>query len=107
MHLFDWVLILIQIKNCMVRACLVRVRLVRAWKWFGLCPIDGTCKGALRLWVGARVDSSSVWNDFFVRTYFRTVYFKITYLLCLFSILFGSYVISTDIQKGMINFLLG
>ena len=33
MHLFDWVLIFIQTKNCLVRACLVC-----AWKWFGTCP---------------------------------------------------------------------
>ena len=42
----------------------------------------------------------------FVRTYFRTVYFILTYLLCLFSILFGSSVISTDIQKDIITKLL-
>ena len=42
----------------------------------------------------------------FVRTYFRTVYFVITYLLCLFLILFGSSVISTDIQKDIITKLI-
>ena len=42
-----------------------------------------------------------------VRTYFRTVYFIITYLLCLFSISFGSSVISMEIKKDIITNLLG
>ena len=50
---------------------------------------------------------SSVWNAFFVRNYFRTVSFTITDILCLFSILFCSSVISTDIQKGIITNLVG
>ena len=76
---------------------------------FGLIPIDGTYKVKMvRTEVmscppGDRgVPLGSVLKFemyFFVRTYFRTVYFIIKYLLCLFSILFVSSVISTDIQK--------
>ena len=50
---------------------------------------------------------SYVQNVFF-RTYlFQNRFFIITYLLCLFLILFGSSVISTDIQKGIKTNLLG
>ena len=55
----------------------------------------------------ARSVSSSVWHGVFIRTYFRTVYFIITCLLSLFSILFGSSNIGTDIKKGIITNLLG
>ena len=83
---------------------------------FRLILIDGTYKGKM---VRTEAMSFSLWDRgvplgsvlqfemyFFVRTYFRTVYFIITYLLCLFSILFGSSVISTDIQKDIITNLL-
>ena len=50
---------------------------------------------------------SSVKMYFFVRTYFRTVYSVMTHLLCLFSIVFGSSVISTDIQNDIITNLSG
>ena len=43
----------------------------------------------------------------FVRTYFRTIDFIITYLLSLFSIFFGCSVISLDTQKGIITNFLG
>ena len=85
--------------------------------WFGPVSFDGTCKVCSRLLEicayllkvmrGARGDSSSVLHDFFVRAYFRTVYFIITYLLSLFSSLIGSSVIITDIQKGIITNLFG
>ena len=75
---------------------------------FQLIPIDGTYKGKI---VRTEVMSCPQGDRgaplgcvlqfkmfFFVRAYFRIFYFIITYLLCLFSILFGSSVISTEIQ---------